>query len=110
MADICAARPVDLAIVDGITSMAGGEGPWTSPLRFTEPGVLVVGLNPVSTDAVATAVMGYSNPRAASGMPPFEKCDNQLLLAEQLGVGTADLSRIEVLGLTLEQARYSYAG
>jgi hypothetical protein len=43
-------------------------------------------------------------------MPPFEKCDNQLLLAEQLGVGTADLSRIEVLGLTLEQARYSYAG
>jgi len=110
VADICAARPVDLAIVDGITSMAGGEGPWTSPLRFTEPGVLAVGLNPVSTDAVATAVMGYSNPRAASGMPPFEKCDNQLLLAEQLGVGTADLSRIEVLGLTLEQARYSYAG
>ena len=109
VADLCAARPVDLAIVDGITAMAGGEGPWTPPLRFTEPGVLIVGLNPVSTDAVATAVMGYSNPRASTGTPPFENCDNHLLLAEQLGIGTADLSRIELLGSTVEQSRYSYA-
>ena len=109
IADLCAARPVDLAIVDGITAMAGGEGPWTPPLRFTEPGVLIAGLNPVSTDAVATALMGYSNPRAPAGTPPFESCDNHLLLAEQLGVGTADLSRIEVLGATIEKARYSYA-
>lgn len=109
VADICAARTVDLAIVDGITAMAGGEGPWTPPLRFTEPGVLLVGLNPVSTDAVATAVMGYANPRATSGTPPFEKCDNHLLLAEQLGVGTADLSRIDVLGSTIAGSRYSYA-
>lgn len=109
IADLCAARPVDLAIVDGITAMAGGEGPWTPPLRFTEPGLLIAGLNPVSTDAVATALMGYPNPRASAGTPPFEKCDNQMLLAERLGVGTADLSRIEVLGSSIEKARYSYA-
>jgi uncharacterized protein (DUF362 family) len=108
VADLCAARPVDLAIVDGITAMAGGEGPWTLPLRFTEPGVLIAGLNPVSTDAVATAVMGYADPRASKGTAPFEKCDNHLALAEQLGVGTADLSRIEVLGSTIAQARYPY--
>src|SRR5438477_1307583 len=28
VADLVAARPVDLAIIDGIESMAGGEGPW----------------------------------------------------------------------------------
>jgi uncharacterized protein (DUF362 family) len=33
-----------------------------------KPGVLVAGLNPVSTDAVAAAVMGYS-PRAVRGLP-----------------------------------------
>jgi uncharacterized protein (DUF362 family) len=108
VADLCVARPIDLSIIDGITAMAGGEGPWTPPLRFTEPGVLIAGLNAVSTDAVATAVMGYPDPRAA-GAPPFEKCDNQLTLAEQLGVGTADLARIEIRGATLEQSRYSYA-
>jgi hypothetical protein len=31
-----------------------------------------------------------------------------LLLAEHLGVGTADLSRVEVLGSSIAPARYSY--
>src|SRR6476646_1012648 len=64
VADSVAARPVDLAIIDGIESMAGGEGPWirSKPLRLVQPGVLIAGTNPVTTDAVATAVMGY-NPR-----------------------------------------------
>jgi len=109
--DICAARPIDIAIVDGITAMNGGEGPWASQaakIRVTTPGVLIVGLNPVSTDAVATAVMGYDNPRAARGVHPFDYCDNHLLLAEQAGLGTADLSRIDVRGLTVAQARYPY--
>src|SRR5215472_8191509 len=110
-ADICAARPVHLAIIDGITAMSGGEGPWCSeagPLKVTTPGVLIVGLNPVSTDAVATAVMGYENPRALRGTKPFQICDNHLLLAEQAGAGSADLHQIEVLGLPIEKARYPY--
>ena len=28
VADLAAARPIDLAIIDGIESIAGGEGPW----------------------------------------------------------------------------------
>jgi uncharacterized protein (DUF362 family) len=109
--DICAARPIDLAIIDGISAMTGGEGPWTSQvatIKMTTPGVLIAGLNPVSTDAVATAVMGYENPRAARGVHPFDYCDNHLLLAEQAGLGSADLARIEVQGLTIAQARYPY--
>ena len=109
--DVCAARPIHLAIIDGITSMSGGEGPWCSSaakLKFTSPGILIVGLNPVSTDAVGTAVMGYDNPRATNGVRPFDFCDNHLLLAEQAGLGTADLAKIDVRGLTIEKARYPY--
>jgi uncharacterized protein (DUF362 family) len=111
VADICTARPIHLAIIDGITAMSGGEGPWCSdaaPLKVTTPGVLIVGLNPVSTDAVGTAVMGYDNPRATRGIKPFGLCDNHLLLAEQAGLGTADLKQIDLRGLSLEKARYPY--
>jgi|ERR1043166_2329620 uncharacterized protein (DUF362 family) len=111
VADICAARPIHLAIIDGITSMSGGEGPWcrdAAPLKLTKPGVIIAGLNPVSTDAVGTAVMGYANPRAARGTHPFDHCDNHLLLAEQAGVGTADLGKIDVRGLPIAKAIYPY--
>ena len=111
VADVCAARPIDLAIIDGITSMSGGEGPWcrdAAELKFTTPGVLVVGRNPVSTDAVGTAVMGYDNPRALRGTKPFHFCDNHLVLAEAAGLGTANLSEIEVRGLAIAKAKYSY--
>ena len=108
VADIAGARPVDIAIIDGITSMSGGEGPWASTAAFVQPGVLIVGRNPISTDAVGLSVMGYPDPRATRGTVPFQTADNHLLLAEQAGVGTADLSRIEVLGLSLAQAKYPY--
>ena len=91
-------------------AMSGGEGPWCGEklLKATTPGVLIAGFNPVSTDAVGTAVMGYANPRAARGVKPFQDCDNHLLLAEQAGIGTADLGQIEVCGLSVEKARYPY--
>jgi uncharacterized protein (DUF362 family) len=111
IADICAARPVHLAIIDGITSMSGAEGPWcgqAAELKFITPGVLIAGLNPVSTDAVGTAVMGYADPRAKRGTKPFTNCDNHLLLAEQAGLGTADLSQIDVRGLSIETTRCPY--
>ena len=91
--------------------MSGGEGPWCSraaTIKFTTPGVLIAGLNPVSTDAVGTAVMGYDNPRAVRGVKPFGFCDNHLLLAEQSGLGIADLAQIDVRGLAIERARYPY--
>jgi hypothetical protein len=109
--DICSARPIHLSIIDGITSMSGGEGPWcagANKLVMTKPGVLIVGLNPVSTDAVGAAVMGYDNPRAARGVKPFHFCENHLLLAEQAGLGTADLKKIEVLGVPIQKARSPY--
>jgi uncharacterized protein (DUF362 family) len=107
VADICTARPIDLAIIDGIESVAGGEGPWIKGLRLVQPRVLIAGTNPVNTDAVATAVMGY-DPHAVRGSKPFVTCDNTLMLAEGHGVGSTDLKRIEVVGVPITKALYKY--
>jgi len=109
-ADLVAARPIHLAIIDGVYSMAGGELPNQEPEmlhRAVHPGVLIAGLNPVSTDAVATAVMGF-DPMAERGTPPFKDCESTLKLAEQMGTGTRDLTRIEVVGTPIARARYRY--
>ncbi len=47
--------------------------------------------------------MGY-NPKAGRGTKPFLHGDNTLILAEQAGIGTTDLDRIEVAGLTIQEA------
>jgi uncharacterized protein (DUF362 family) len=65
IADVCGARPIDVAIIDGITAMSGGEGPWcgqVAELKATKPGVLIVGLNAVSTDAVGHCRDGLRQP------------------------------------------------
>jgi uncharacterized protein (DUF362 family) len=107
VADLVTARPIHLAIIDGIESVAGGEGPWIKGLRLVQPGMLIAGTNPVCTDAVAMAAMGY-DPRSDRGKAPFQTCDSTLHLAEGHGVGTTDLSRIEVRGVSIAEAMYKY--
>ena len=107
--DLIAARPVHLAIVEGIKTMTGGEGPWIDEeLTLVSPGVMVAGLNPVSTDAVAMAVMGF-DAMADRGTPPFERCDSTLKLAEEAGIGTRDLKRIEVAGASIAEVKFDFA-
>jgi uncharacterized protein (DUF362 family) len=107
--DICAARPVDLGIVDGIETMAGSEGPWAGgDGEACRPRVLLAGTNCVATDAVGTAVMGY-DPMAAAGTPPFDNSDNFLELAERAGLGTRDLDRIEVAGAPIRDVVFDFA-
>lgn len=108
IADINAARPIHLSIIDGITSVSGGEGYWNGTLIPTEPGLLICGLNAVSTDAVAIAAMGYPNPLAHKGTPPFMPGDNHIQLGHNMGLGTADLSEIDVRGLTIRESIYPY--
>jgi uncharacterized protein (DUF362 family) len=107
VADLVKSRLIDLEIIDGIESIAGGEGPWIKGVRRVQPGVLLAGLNPVSTDAVAAAVMGY-DPRAARGTAPFQTCENTLLLAERHGVGSANLRGIDVRGVPIAGAMFRY--
>jgi uncharacterized protein (DUF362 family) len=105
--DVCAARPIDLAIVDGIDTMGGAEGPWGGG-EACHPGVLVAGTNCVNTDAVGTAVMGY-DPMARAGEAPFVWSDSTLELAEARGLGSRDLGRIEVAGTPIREARFDFA-
>ena len=105
--DLVHARPIDLAIIDGVHTIEGGELPQQSA-NFTHkpmhPGVLIAGLNCVSTDAVGTAVMGF-DPMADTGTPPFETASSMLKLGEQAGLGTRNLNRIEVLGESIAKVR-----
>ncbi len=105
--DLCALRPVDLSVVDGIETIRGGEGEWNSGIEMMKPGVLIAGRNQVCVDTVCTAVMGY-DPRAQRGQGPFVRGDNTLLLAEAAGLGSADLSKIEVAGLSIKDARVNF--
>jgi uncharacterized protein (DUF362 family) len=106
--DIVRARPVDLAIIDGIVTMHGGEGAWQNTmLGIAVPGLLIAGKNSVCTDAVAAAVMGY-DPQAPDGAKPFYNGANMLRLASDRGVGSCFLSEIEVAGLSIEAARYTF--
>ena len=108
--DLISARPIHLAIVEGIKTMTGGEGPWVAgDLQPVAPGIILAGLNPVTTDAVSMATMGF-DPIADRGTPPFERCDSTLKLAEAAGVGTRDLKRIEVIGASIAEAKFDFAG
>ena len=107
--DLVSVRPVDLAIVDGVKTMTGGEGPWgRGEKSAVSPGVLVAGTNPVNTDAVCMALMGY-DPMAVRGTPPFETCDSTLALAEAAGIGTRDLRRIDVAGGPIREPAFDFA-
>ncbi len=108
VAELCSTRPIHLAVIDGIETIAGAEGPWLEGGRAVKPGILVAGLDPVSTDAVATAVMGF-DPRAQRGAVPFTNCDNTMLLAEELGVGSADLNQIDIRGLSIRDAVFRFS-
>jgi len=107
VADLVAARPIHLCIVDGIQAMTGGEGPWTPGRNVVKPGLLVAGTNGVNTDAVCMALMGF-DPMADRGTPPFETADSTLRLAEGLGVGSRDLKRIEVVGTPIAKGRFNF--
>jgi len=128
LVDINGARPIDLSILDGITATVGGEGPWVLGAKPIKPGLLLAGRNCVSTDAVGAATMGY-NPRARRDEAPFrvfkdpkvhppeqlippecshQYADNIMLLAEAVGMGSADLSKIDVRGVPIKDAMFDY--
>ena len=107
--DLVRARPVDLAIIDGIEAQTAGSGASLdagSPrkIRLVNPAILIASRNPVCADAVAAAAMGF-DPMASRGTPPFENCDSTLELAEQAGIGARDLKKLEIRGATIAAVR-----
>jgi hypothetical protein len=107
VADLAAAVPVRLAILEGIETITGAELPRSGVTQFVAPGLVIVGKNCVTTDAVAMSAMGF-DPLAERGAPPFETCDSTLGLAEGLGVGTRDLRNIEVIGPPIREVTFNF--
>jgi len=106
--DLVRARPIDLAIIDGIHTTEGGEGPWVqNTFGMVKPGVIIAGKNPVATDALSTAVMGF-NPEARAYESPFISSLNHLSLACEKGLGTNRLDQIEIMGPPLEEVIFPF--
>lgn len=105
--DLNRARPVNLSLIDGIQTVDGSEGPWNQDLHVKVPGLLIGGKNPVSTDAVAVAAMGF-DPTADYPDAPFLRADNHLNLAYQLGLGSNRLADIEILGAKLDEVKMKF--
>lgn len=106
--DLAAAFPIHLAVIDGISTLQSAEGWWNGAMvSVTRPGVLLAGRNPVCTDAVAAAVMGF-DPDAPDRTWPFVNGTNHLALARQRGLGENRLRELEIAGVPLEKARFEF--
>jgi uncharacterized protein (DUF362 family) len=104
--DLVRTRPIQLSIVDGIKTVDGGEGPWQK-LGAQDAGVLLAGKNPVATDTVATAVMGF-DPTLEYPASPFFQTYNHLNLAQQAGLGTNHLDQVTITGTPLADVRQQF--
>jgi uncharacterized protein (DUF362 family) len=105
--DLNLARPVHLALVDGIKTVEGGAGAWDTGYNPVQPGLLVASKNPVVTDTVSAALMGF-DPDAPSGASPFAYADNHLLLAREAGLGTNHLQEIGVVGAEMANVVFPF--
>ena len=92
--DLCTARKIDLAIIDGRVGMEG-QGPHDGgPVDL---GLMIVGRDPVATDSVASVIMGFDPEEVPT-----------LSLGEERGLGTNDLHKIEVKGENLEEVFHPF--
>lgn len=106
--DLAAAFPLQLVVIDGISTIQTAEGWWLgSMVSVTRPGLLIAGLNPVCTDAVAAAVMGF-DPDAADRSFPFVNGSNYLALARRRGLGENRINQLEIGGVGLDVARFEF--
>jgi uncharacterized protein (DUF362 family) len=106
--DLAAAFPIDLVVIDGISTIQTAEGWWIgSMVSVTRPGLLVAGRNPVCTDALAAAVMGF-DPDAPDRSLPFVNGTNHLALARRRGLGENRVGNLDIVGVGLEAARFQF--
>jgi uncharacterized protein (DUF362 family) len=87
IADVCSAVPYELGIVDGLTTVHRAELSPKSEMKVERTNLMLASYDMVAVDSVATRVMGL-DPRKIF----------HIYLAEEKGLGTLDLNKIEILG------------
>ena len=93
LVDLASIIKPSVAVIDGIIA---GEGHETSG-NPVEMNLVIAGADPVAVDAVGAAVMS---------IPP--ESVKHLRLAEERGLGTCDLERIEILGEPVEKVKKKF--
>jgi len=91
--DLASVIKPSVAVIDGIIA---GEGHETSG-NPVEMNLVIAGTDPVAVDVVGATVMGIR--------PEYVK---HLSLAEECGLGTCNLERIQVLGEPIERVRRKF--
>ena len=84
VADLCTVIRPALAVVDGIIAQEGFGPVYGNPIEMD---LIIAGKDPVAVDVTTSMIMGFE---------PGE--DEIVKAAAKLGIGTADLSKIEVVG------------
>jgi uncharacterized protein (DUF362 family) len=105
--DLNKARPIHFALIDGVMTTEAGEGPWITTMSPIQPGVLFAGINPVATDAVATACQGY-DPTSDYPDGPYVRGESHLNLATAAGLGSNRLDEIEVVGAKIDDVKVQF--
>ncbi len=92
--DMVKANKLGLTVIDGSMAMEG-EGPLSG--KLVKMNLIIAGTNPLATDMVAAAVMGFEH----SEIPKF-------VVAHQAGMRPASLDEIEILGETVESVKRNF--
>ncbi len=95
LTDFLRIRRPDLTVIDGIVGQEGDHSDEGSPV---EMGLIVAGKDVVAVDAVCSAVIGFD---------PMEIDTTRL--ADEYGLGEADLRAIRVLGESIGSVRRPFA-
>jgi len=96
--DLNMARPVNLAVIDGIINARGGEGNWNPTFTPAADHILLAGKDPVAADSVAAYFMSNDPQAAKLQLPGGGQCDNYLDMLHQKGIGTNQMNEIKIVG------------
>jgi hypothetical protein len=96
--DLNLARPVHLAVVDGIKNATGGEGAWNSTFQPSQSKVLLAGKDPVATDTIAARLMTLDPMATTLKRPDGTQNNNYLDMLHAKGIGTNQINEIELVG------------
>lgn len=91
LVDLFKLLPPALTVMDGLISQEGPGPRYGFPVEW---GVLIMGKDPVATEAVTMSALGHE---------PYEQ--SVLSIAQKAGQGTMDLKKIEVRGKTIEAVK-----
>jgi uncharacterized protein (DUF362 family) len=101
--DLTAIFNPSLCIIEGLVGEELKE--WKGPA--VESNLLVVGNNAVATDAIGTLAMGF-NPEADFPETPFLYEISHIKLAESIGLGPCNPSKIKLVGENPEKVKVNF--